>query len=147
MRGSRRALRDSSRVPGSLGIKSIRVLTQPQRRRRQECHKFAYLTIKNNSSARFARAFFILGHFTAVLVQSTPWNDVLCSCVMHDVNTCQEIFKLFFSSLNCWHKFNSRTVKTHFSRIMARKQLRDDCRNAKLDFLITFSQSSTSHFA
>ena len=144
MRGSRRALRDSSGVSGSLGIKSI-CFTQPRRRQRQECHKFAYLTIKNNSSARFARAFFILGHFTAVLVQSTPWNDVFCSCVMHDANTCQQIFKFFFSSLNCWRKFNSRIVKTDFSRIMAWKQLRHDYRNAKLDFQMTFSQSSTTH--
>ena len=34
-------------------------LTQPRRRRRQQKrHKFAYLTVKNNSFARFARAVF-----------------------------------------------------------------------------------------
>ena len=34
-------------------------------------HKFAYLTLKNNSFARFARAFFIFGHFIVILVLST----------------------------------------------------------------------------
>ena len=29
---------------------------QPRRRRQQERHKFVYLTMKNNSFARFARA-------------------------------------------------------------------------------------------
>ena len=35
-----------------------REFTQPRRRRQQESHKFAYL-VKNNSFARFARAFLI----------------------------------------------------------------------------------------
>ena len=34
-------------------------------------HKFAYLTMKNNSIARFARAFFMFGHFVEVIVLST----------------------------------------------------------------------------
>ena len=34
-------------------------LKQPRRRRQQERHKFAYLIVKNNSFARFARAVFI----------------------------------------------------------------------------------------
>ena len=36
-----------------------RELKQPRRRRQQEPHKFAYLTMKNSIFARFARAFFI----------------------------------------------------------------------------------------
>ena len=44
---------------------------QPRRRRQQERQKFAYLTMKNNSFARFARAFFIFEHFVKVLVLST----------------------------------------------------------------------------
>ena len=36
-----------------------RELKQPRRRRQQKPHKFAYLTMKNSSFARFARAFFI----------------------------------------------------------------------------------------
>ena len=44
---------------------------QPRRRRQEERHKFAYLKVKNNRFARFARAFFIFGHFADVLVLST----------------------------------------------------------------------------
>ena len=49
----------------------IREFTQPRRQRQQERHKFAYLTVKNNRFARFARAFFIFGHSADVLVLST----------------------------------------------------------------------------
>ena len=38
----------------------FRELTQPRRRRQQKRRKFAYLIVKNNSFARFARAYFIL---------------------------------------------------------------------------------------
>ena len=48
----------------------IREFTQPRRRRQQERHKFAYLTMKNNGFARFARAVFIFAHFADVLVLS-----------------------------------------------------------------------------
>ena len=40
-------------------------------RRPQERQKFAYLTMKNKRFARFARAFFIFGHFADVVVLST----------------------------------------------------------------------------
>ena len=40
------------------GFPGIRELTQP-RRRQQGRHKFAYLIVKNNICARFARAVFI----------------------------------------------------------------------------------------
>ena len=43
---------------------------QPRRRRQQERYKFASLTLKKNRFARFARAFFIFGHFADVLVLS-----------------------------------------------------------------------------
>ena len=46
-------------------------LKQPRRRRPRERHKFAYLTTKNNSFARFARAFFIFLNFVDILVLST----------------------------------------------------------------------------
>ena len=49
----------------------IRELKQPRRRRQQERHKFAYLTMKNSTFARFARAFFIFGHLADVLDLST----------------------------------------------------------------------------
>ena len=48
-----------------------REFTQPRRQRRQERHKFAYLTVKNNRFSRFARAFFIFGHSADDLVLST----------------------------------------------------------------------------
>ena len=47
-----------------------RELTQPRRRRQQERHKFAYLTMKNNSFARFARAVFIFDISQTFLVLS-----------------------------------------------------------------------------
>ena len=46
-----------------------RGLKQPRPRLQLERHKFAYLTMKCNSFARFARAFF--SHFADVLVLST----------------------------------------------------------------------------
>ena len=49
----------------------VRELKQPRRRRQQERHKFAYLTMKNSIFARYSRAFFIFGHFEHVLVLST----------------------------------------------------------------------------
>ena len=58
-----------------------RELKQPRRRRQQKRHKFAYLTMINSICARFARAFFNFEHFEDVLVLSTTWNDLLCSCV------------------------------------------------------------------
>ena len=50
---------------------AYRELKQPGRRRQQKPDKFAYLTMKNNSFARFARAFFIFLHFVDVPVLST----------------------------------------------------------------------------
>ena len=48
-------------------------MTQVEKPRRQQegDHKFAYLTMKNNTFARLARAFVIFGHFADVLVLST----------------------------------------------------------------------------
>ena len=47
-------LRSCRRLP-----RNNREFTQIQQRRQQERHKFAYLIVKNNSFARFARAVFI----------------------------------------------------------------------------------------
>ena len=58
-----------------------RELKQPRRRLQLERHKFAYVTMKNNSFARFARAFFVFSHFADVLVLSTMVNDLFCSCL------------------------------------------------------------------
>ena len=48
-----------------------RELKQTRRRRQQERHNFAYLTMKNSTFAHFARAFFIFGHLADVLDLST----------------------------------------------------------------------------
>ena len=95
----------------------IRELKQPRRRRRQKRHKFAYLTMKNNSFARFARAYFIFEHFADVLVLSTTWNDLFCSCV-DDVSVCWQMFNFVFLPLKRWFQFNSRIVRTHFASVM-----------------------------
>ena len=96
---------------------SQRELKQARRRRQQKPHKFAYLTMKNNSFARFARAFFIFWHFEHVLVLSTTCNDVFCSCV-DDVEIWWQMFNFVFLCPKRWFQFNSRMVRTHFSRAM-----------------------------
>ena len=94
----------------------IRELKQPRRRRQQKPHKFAYLTMKNSIFARFARAFFIFWHFEDVLVLSTTWNDLFCSCV-DDVSIWWQMFNFVFLCPTRLFQFNSRTVITHFSSI------------------------------
>ena len=79
--------------------------------------KFAYLTMKNNRFARFARAFFFHKHFADVLVLSTTSNDLFCSCV-NDVSICWQMFNFVFLSLKRWFQFNSSIVRTHFASIM-----------------------------
>ena len=96
----------------------IRELKQPRRRRQQKPHKFAYLTMENSIFARFARAYFIFWHFEAVLVLSTTWNDLCCSCV-DDVSIWWQMFNFVFLCPKRLFQFNSRTVRTHFSRIMS----------------------------
>ena len=92
-----------------------RKLKQPQRQ--QKPHKFAYLTMKNSIFARFARAFFIFWHFKDVLVLSTTWNDLFCSCV-DGVSIWWQILIFVFLCPKRWFQFNSRVVRTHFSNIM-----------------------------
>ena len=73
--------------------------------------------MKNSIFARFARAFFIFWHFEDVLVLSTTWNDLFCSCV-DDVNIWWQLFNFVFLCPKRWFQFNSRIVRTHFSGIM-----------------------------
>ena len=84
---------------------------------KQKPHKFAYLTMKNSIFARFARAFFISWHFVDVLVLSTTWNDLFCSCV-DDVSIWWQMFNFVFLCPKRWFQINSRTVRGHFSSIM-----------------------------
>ena len=95
----------------------IRELKPPRRRRQQKPHKFAYLTMKNSIFARFARAFFIFWHFEDVLVLSTTWKDLFCSCV-DDVSIWWQMFNFVLLCSKRWFQFNSRIVKKHFSGIM-----------------------------
>lgn len=51
---------------------------------------------KNSIFVLFARAFFTSVHFAAVLVLSTTWNNLFCSCV-YNVTTCRcSIHSLWF---------------------------------------------------
>ena len=94
-----------------------RELKQPRRRRQQKPHELAYLTMKNSIFARFARAFFISWHFEDVLVLSTTWNDLFCSCV-DDVSIWWQMLNFVSLCPKRWFQFNSRMIRTHFSRIM-----------------------------
>ena len=98
-------------------VEVIRELKKPRRRRQQKPHKFAYLTIKNSIFARFARAFLIFWHFEDLLVLSTTWNDLFCSCV-DDVSIWWQMFNFVLLCPKRWFQFNSRMVRTHFSSIM-----------------------------
>ena len=74
--------------------------------------------MKNNIFARFARAFFIFWHFVDVLVLSTTWNDLFCSCV-DDVSIWWQMLVFVFLYPKRWFQFNFRIVRTHFSSIMS----------------------------
>ena len=91
-----------------------RELKQPRGRWQQERHKFACLTMKNNSFSRFAGAFFIFVPFAVVLVLSKKWNDLFCRCV-EDVRIWRQIFNFVFSSPKRWFQFDFRA---HFASIM-----------------------------
>ena len=72
---------------------------------------------KNNTFARFVRAFFIFWHFADVLVLSTTWKDLFCSCV-DDVSIWWQMFNCVFLSLKRWFQLNSRIVRTYFASVM-----------------------------
>ena len=97
--------------------RAFRELKQPRRRRQQKRHKSAYLTMKNSIFARFARAFFIFWHLEDVLVLSTTWNDLFCSCV-DNVSIWWQMFNFVFLFPKRWFQFNSRIVTTRFSCTM-----------------------------
>ena len=74
--------------------------------------------MKNSIFARFARALFIFWHFVDVLVLSTTWNDLFCSCV-DEKSIWWQMFNFVFLCPKRWFQFNPRIVKTHFSSIMS----------------------------
>ena len=92
-----------------------RELKQPRRRRQQKPHNLHIW--QDSIFARFARAFFIFWHFEDILVLSTTWNDLFCSCV-DDVSIWWQMFNFVLLCLKRWFQFNSRTVRTHLSSIM-----------------------------
>ena len=98
-------------------VQHNRELKQPLRRPQQERYKFAYLTMRNNSFGRFARAFFIFGHLADVLVLSTTWNELFYSCV-DDVSIWWQMFNFVFLPPKRWFQFHSRTIRTHFAWVM-----------------------------
>ena len=120
-------------------------LKQPRRRRQQERQKFAYLTTENNSFARFARVFFIFFLTFCKLPRSShdvKWPVLqLCGRPEH---IGWQMFKFVFSFLKRWLQLNSRLVRSRCASIMTLNAwLRNDCKNAKLHFLMTFSLPST----
>ena len=117
----------------------IRELKQPRRRRQQKPHKFAYFTMKNSIFARFARAFFIFWHFVDVLVLSTTSNDLFCRC-LDDASVWWQMFNFVFLCPKLWFQFNSRVVRTHFSREFKklRRQLQRK-RHIKIELCVKLS--------
>ena len=89
----------------------IREIKGPPRRWRQECHKFAYLSTKNNSFARFAWAI-SFEHLKAILTLSVTSNDLFCCCV-DDMSAWQQI------------SGSERNNSSHFERKMT--MVRNDC--------------------
>ena len=73
--------------------------------------------MKNSIFARFARAFFIYWHFEDLLVLSTTWYDLFCSCV-DDESIWWLMFNFVLLCPKRWFQFNCRIVRTHFPSIM-----------------------------
>ena len=61
--------------------------------------------------------FFIFWHFEDVLVLSTTWNGLFCSCV-DDVRIWWQMFNFVLLCPKRWFQFNSSIVRTHLSSIM-----------------------------
>lgn len=78
--------------------------------------------MKNNTT------FFIFVPFAAILVQTTTWNDLLCSWV-GNVSGCPQIVFFFFQSPNGFQQLNFRLDSTHFASQMTS---RNDCRHRKV---------------
>ena len=95
----------------------IRELKQPRRRRQQKPPHICIFDNENSIFARFARAVFIFWHFVDVLVLSTTWNDLFCSCV-DDVSIWWQMFIFVFLCPKRRFQFNSRIVRTHFSSMV-----------------------------
>ena len=62
-------------------------------------------------------AYFIIWPFEDVLVLSTTWNDLFCSCV-DDVSIWWQTLIFVFLCPKRWFQFNSRIVRSHFASAM-----------------------------
>ena len=76
-------------------------------------HKFAYLTMKNNS---FARAFSFFGHVADVLVPSATWKNIFWSC-KDDRSIWWQTVNFVALFLKRWFQFNFRIAWTNFASI------------------------------
>ena len=79
---------------------------------------FAYFTMENSIFARFARAFFSFWHFEDVLVLSTTWNELFCSCVDDETIWWKCSILSSYVPSAAWFQFNSRIVRTAFWNLM-----------------------------
>ena len=94
----------------SQNIKSLGSLNKHDRNVYKRPHKFAYLTGIKSSFACFARAFFIVVHFTSVLL-STTRNDLFLQLSRRRYH----MIIFFFLSPNCSHQFHSEIINTYFA--------------------------------
>ena len=106
-----------------------------RRRRLRERHKTIGLISKNNSSARPARAFYILIHFFVDLVLKTTWNDLRIWGHVEDASTLRWIFNFLSKGAFNWpysgigilgievrnpsllRRFTSKLLKWYFKHI------------------------------
>ena len=101
--------------------------------------------MKNNSFARFARAFFIF--FLTFRRRSRSFHDVkwpIWQLTFWTTWAYHDKFSIVFLPLRRWFQFNSRIVRTQFASVMILNNWKNDCSNAKLHFQVTFLLSSTS---
>ena len=95
--------------------------------------------MKNKGFARFARVVLIFGHFADVFVLSAMWNDLFCSYV-DDLSIWWQMFNFVVLIVRRWFQL----IPGQFKHILqAYAWLRNDYKNAKLDFQMIFSLPST----
>ena len=142
MKKNNRAAR-AARTTHSQSCGTCVLNVQHARRRQQERNKFAYLTMKNNSSPEVHFSFLYISQTFSSL--SATGNDLFCSCV-DDVSIFWQMFNFVRLSQNGWFQFNSRRVKLTFCKRNDLEQLRNNCRHAKLHFQMRFSMPSYLRF-
>ena len=79
-------------------------------------------------------AVFIFVHFADILVLSTTWNDLFCSCVVYG-SRWRLSFNFVLSLKNCF-QFNSRIVRTQFASVMTLNNWEMIAWNCNFAFLV-----------